>query len=108
MNPEEPHPPTMEPLANSEVRRLKSAAQRLNATLKMGKAGLSAPFLAAMDQELTRLELVKLKFDDHKDERKQMSKEIAEKTSSHLIWIVGHVAVFYRKRPVTAKVGDSD
>lgn len=97
----------MEPLANAEVRRLKSAAQRLNATLKMGKAGLSAPFLAALDQELSRLELVKLKFDDHKDERKEMSKEIAEKTSSHLIWIVGHVAVFYRKRPVTAGGGDS-
>ena len=97
----------MEPLANAEVRRLKSAAQRLNATLKMGKAGLSAPFLAALDQELSRHELVKLKFDDHKDERKAMSKDIAEKTSSHLIWIVGHVAVFYRKRPVAAENGDS-
>ena len=98
----------MEPLANSEVRRLKSAAQRLNATLKMGKAGLSAPFLAAMDQELARHELVKLKFDDHKDQRKEMSKQIAEKTSSHLIWIVGHVAVFYRKRPAAADSGDSN
>lgn len=89
----------MEPLSNQEIRKHKAAAQRLKATLKVGKAGLSPAFIAAMDQELARHELVKLKFDDCKDQRKELSREIAEKTASHLVWVVGHVAVFYRKKP---------
>ena len=89
----------LEPLPNSEVRRLKAAAQRLKASLRLGKAGLTAQFIAAVNLELSRHELIKLKFDDFKEERKALSKRIAEETSSHLIWMVGHVAVFYRKKP---------
>jgi len=89
----------LEPLPNAEVRRLKAAAQRLKPSLHVGKAGLSPQFLAAVSLELARHELIKLKFDDFKEERKELSRRIAAETSSHLIWIVGHVAVFHRKRP---------
>ena len=88
----------LEPLPSAEVRKLKAAAQRLKASVHVGKAGLSPQFLAAVSQELARHELIKLKFDDFKEERKELSKRIAKETSSHLIWMVGHVAVFYRKR----------
>ena len=39
----------MDPLSNSEIRSLKARAQRLKATLKIGKEGLSPGFLAALD-----------------------------------------------------------
>ena len=87
-----------EPLNNAERRKLKAAAQRLNATVKLGKAGLTPEFLKALNHELVHRELVKVRFDEHKDERKTLAAAMAEKTSSELIWIVGHVAVFYRKR----------
>lgn len=89
----------IEPLPSPEIRKLKAAAQRLKASVHVGKAGLSPQFIAAVRQELDRHELIKLKFDDFKEERKALSKRIAEETSSQLIWMVGHVAVFYRKRP---------
>src|SRR5688572_27634273 len=89
----------LEPLPGPEVRKLKAAAQRLKASLHVGKAGLSSQFIAAAHQELARHELIKLKFDDFKEERKTLARRIAEETSSHLIGMVGHVAVFYRKRP---------
>lgn len=94
-----------EPLPNSERRKLKAAAQRLNATVKLGKAGLTPEFLTALNHELVHRELVKVRFDDHKDERKSLAAAMAEKTGSELIWIVGHVAVLYRKRPAPNVAG---
>ena len=40
----------------------------------------------------------KLRFEDFKDERKTLAKQIAEQTQSQLVQQVGHTAVFYRKK----------
>ena len=87
------------PLTNAERRKLKSRAQLLDATLKVGRAGLSAPFIQALDDALKSADLVKVRFDEFKQERKQLAPQLAEKTGSELIWIVGHVAVFHRRKP---------
>ncbi|MBI3875183.1 MAG: YhbY family RNA-binding protein [Verrucomicrobia bacterium] len=87
-----------EPLTNAKKRHLKSEAQRLEASLHVGKAGLSADFLQALESTFAHRELVKVRFDAFKDERKQLAAEMAAKTSSELIWLIGHVAVLYRKR----------
>ena len=42
----------MAPLTNPQIRALKAQAQRLKATLKIGKEGVSPQFLAALDLEL--------------------------------------------------------
>jgi RNA-binding protein len=86
-------------LANSEIRQLKAAAQRLKATFKIGKAGLSPQFLQSVDEGLKHHELIKVKFDEHKDRKKELAPVLAERTSSHLIMQVGNVVVLYRKRP---------
>jgi RNA-binding protein YhbY len=39
-------------LTNAHIRALKAQAQRLKATLKIAKEGLSTKFLAALDLEL--------------------------------------------------------
>jgi RNA-binding protein len=86
-------------LSNPEIRKLKAAAQRLKATFKVGKSGLSAQFLQSIDEGLRHQELLKVKFDDFKDEKKTLAPLLAGKTSSHLIHLVGNVAVLYRKKP---------
>ena len=60
----------MDPLTNAQIRTLKARGQLLKATLKIGKEGVSAKFLAALDEELKRHELVKVKFDDFKEQKK--------------------------------------
>jgi len=92
-----------EPLTGAQRRKLKSLAQRLDASVMLGKAGASDAFLASLNLELDRHELVKVKFADFKDERHELAPQLAEKTESHLVWIVGHVAVFYRQQPDPAK-----
>ena len=93
----------MDSLTNAQVRDLKAQAQRLKATLKVGKEGLSPQFLAALDKSLTHHDLVKVKFDGFKEQKKELAPQLAEKSSSHLVTRVGNVAVLYRPKPVEEK-----
>lgn len=88
----------MDPLTNAQIRTLKAQAQRLKATLKIGKEGLSPQFLSAVDDALKHAELIKVKFDDFKQQKKELSPQLAEKTGSHLVTRVGNVVVLYRAK----------
>ena len=96
----------LEPLSNPEIRKLKAAAQRLEPMLKVGKAGLSDGFIRSVDEALALHELVKIKFAEFKEEKKELSPQLAERTSSHLIMRVGNVVVLYRKKPVEGAQGE--
>ena len=87
-------------LTNAQIRDLKAQAQRLKATLKIGKEGLSPQFLAALDEVLKHHELVKVKFDEFKEQKKELAPQLAEKSRSHLVTRVGNVVVLYRPKPV--------
>jgi RNA-binding protein len=87
-------------LTNAQVRELKARAQRLKATLKVGKEGLSPQFLAALDGVLKHHELVKVKFDEFKEQKRELAPQLAEKTGSHLVTRVGNVVVLYRPKPI--------
>ena len=60
-------------LTNAQIRALKAQAQRLKATLKIGKEVLSTQFLAALNDVLKHHQLVKVKFDDFKERKKELA-----------------------------------
>ena len=90
-------------MAESNLRDLKIRAQKLKPAIKLGKAGITPEFLAELEKELDRTHLVKLRFEGFKEERKALSKELAEKSRSALVQQVGHTAVFYRTPTVQAE-----
>ena len=96
----------MDSLTNAQIRDLKAKAQRLKATLKIGKEGLSPQFLAALDEVLRYHQLVKVKFDEFKEEKKELAPQLAEKSGSHLVTRVGNVVVLYRPKPDVEKQRD--
>ena len=87
-------------LTNAQIRALKAQAQRLKATLKVGKEGLSPQFLAALDETLKHHELIKVKFDGFKEQKKELAPQLAERSRSRLLTRVGNVVVLYRPEPV--------
>ena len=89
----------IEPLSNPQIRRFKAAAQRLEPMLKIGKAGLSDGFVRSVDEALSQHELVKIKFAEFKEQKKELAPQLAEKTTSHLIMRVGNVMVLHRPKP---------
>jgi RNA-binding protein len=90
-------------VSGAALRQLKARAQRLEPVLRIGKAGLSEAFYAALHEALDRHELVKVKFDQLKDQKKILVPQIAERSGSQLVLRVGNVAVFFRARP---RLGD--
>jgi RNA-binding protein len=79
----------------------------MKAMLKIGKEGLSPAFLAALDDLLKHHELVKVKFDEFKEEKKVLAPQLAERTASHLVTRVGNVVVLYRPQPAAEPSEDS-
>ena len=88
-----------QPLSSAARRDLKARAQRLEASVKLGHAGVTEAFLQSLDTALSAHGLVKVRFGDFKDEKKTLAPQIAEKTGSQLIQRVGHVAVYFRAKP---------
>jgi RNA-binding protein len=86
-----------EGLTNAQIRKLKGMAQRMDASLKVGKSGLSPAFMESLNTELERHELVKVKFAEHKEQRKTLAPGLAEKSGAFLVTLVGNVVVLYRR-----------
>lgn len=86
-------------MSEPSLSQLKSRAQLLKPAIRLGKAGATPAFLVAFGEALDRNQLVKLRFEGRKDERKTLSKHLAGLSGSLLVQQVGHTAVFYRRPP---------
>ena len=89
-------------LTSRQTGQLRSLAQRLDPILHLGKAGVTDAFLTSVEQALDH-ELIKIKFTAFKDSKKALAEEMAARTNSELVWIVGHLAVLYRMQSDPAK-----
>jgi RNA-binding protein len=80
------------------MRELKARAQKLKAVIHVGHDGLTDTLVAALDQALTDHGLVKVRFTDHKPQRKTLSLELATRTQSRQVLQVGHTLTLYRPK----------
>lgn len=90
-------------LTQSQKRRLRAAAQRLEPLIRVGRNGLTDAFIASVDELLANNELIKVRFEEFKDRKDELSAEIAGRTDSLFVTRVGHVSVFYRPAADPAK-----
>jgi RNA-binding protein len=93
----------VEELNNPQLRKLKAMAQGMEASVKVGKQGLSEAFIKSLDEELARHELVKVKFVEFKEQKKELTPQLADRTHSRLVMQVGNVVVLFRRNPDEAK-----
>ncbi len=75
---------------------LKARSQKLKPVVHVGHEGITDALIAALDQALGDHGLVKVRFTDHKSERKQLSSDLATQTNSRRILLVGHTVTLYR------------
>jgi RNA-binding protein len=99
--------PAATPLSNAEVRKLKAQAQRLEATVRLGRGGVSPAFLSGLDRELAQHQLVKIRLSDLKDQRHEIGEQVARESGSHLVTVIGHVVVLYRPKPAASDAADA-
>jgi len=78
---------------------LRAKAHHLKPLVFLGHQGVTDTLIAAVEENLTAHELIKVKFNDLKDQKRALSEEIASRTGSALVGLVGNVATLYREHP---------
>ena len=89
----------MSGLSSSQRRKLKSLAHHLEPVVMVGQKGFTENLAKAVDKALDDHELIKIRFVDFKDEKRELTDEIVKSTESNLVGIIGNIAILYRENP---------
>ena len=87
----------MDQLTPRQTRNLKKQAHSLKPRVQIGKHGISQATIANIDKTLNDHELIKIKYLNHKTERKTLTAKIAEETGSYIVHEIGNTATLYRR-----------
>ena len=88
------------PLTGKQRRHLRALGHALDPVVLIGKGGLSAAFVAQVDQALTTHELIKVKMLDSADlDRHEAADELARQTGSEVAQVLGGTILLYRPDP---------
>ena len=89
----------MSQLTGAQRKFLRGMANRLEALIIVGKQGASDSLIRATAGELEAHELIKVRFNEFKDEKDTLSEKIAEVTGAEIVGRIGHVVLLYREHP---------
>lgn len=82
------------------MKALKEKGRYLEPVIRIGKKGLTKEIIIEISKQLKKKKLIKVKFLRsflENNDRKEASKEIADKTDSKIIEQVGFVVVLWRR-----------
>ena len=82
-------------LTGKQKTKLKGQAHRLKPVIQIGKAGVEEPQIKSIKRALHEHELIKIKFLDYKDHKKEISDNIARETGSEIVDIIGNMLILY-------------
>jgi RNA-binding protein len=87
----------MQQLNQNQRAYLRSQAHHLRPVVQVGKNGLTEQVQAMVEQALDAHELIKIKFMDFRDQKRELAEQIALASGGALITIIGNIAVVYRE-----------
>ena len=86
-------------LKPAQRKSLRKQAHHLKPTVFVGKEGMSDSVIAAAREAIDAHELIKARFVDFKDSKKDLSAQLADKVEAELVGLIGHLAILYREHP---------
>ena len=89
----------MNELTKEQRKKLKSLAHHIKPLIQLGHKGITETFIQAVAQALDDHELIKVKFQDHKEQKQELSYRISSLTESVLVTLIGNTAVFFKSNP---------
>ena len=82
---------------NSKQRKyLEKLAHDLQPVVIVGGAGLTEGVLTLTQNSIASHELLKVKFNEYKDEKVELTNQICEYCDANLIRIIGNIAILYK------------
>src|SRR5262245_63398019 len=89
----------MRQLTNAQRAHLRRLAHHLKPVVQIGKQGLTNGVQASVEEALNAHELIKVKFMDFRDQKRELTEELAVGTGSALIGMIGNIVIIYRPQP---------
>lgn len=86
-------------LTGKQRKHLRGLAHELRPLIHIGGKGLTPELLHQLDEALEHHELVKIKFLDFKDEKKELTAEMESKLGCAEAGSIGHHVIVYRPAP---------
>ena len=93
----------MTQLSQAQRQFLRKAAHDLKPIVHIGKNGLSDSLFSSAEIALDAHELIKIKFNDLKNEKREIAQELADQLRAELIYVIGNTAILYRQQPDAEK-----
>jgi RNA-binding protein len=90
-------------LTGEQLRKLKTTAQSMKPSIQIGKDGLTEGQLERINHELAHHELIKVKFNDYKAQKAELSQEITARTGATQVDLIGNTLVLYKQSPYPDK-----
>lgn len=83
---------------NSKQRKiLEKAAHELQPVVIIGGAGVTDGVISMVQNSLKAHELIKIKFNEYKDEKFDLTNELCAKCDATLVRLIGNVAILYKE-----------
>ena len=83
---------------NSKQRKyLEKEAHDLQPVVIVGGAGVTDGVISMVDNSRAAHELIKVKFNEYKDEKVELTNDLCQNCNATLVRIIGNVAILYRE-----------
>lgn len=84
-------------ITSKQRKILEKYAHDISPVVIVGGAGVTDGVIGMINSSLEAHELIKVKFNEYKDEKKDLAAEICEKCNAVLVRIIGNVLILYRQ-----------
>ncbi len=84
-------------LTSKQRKNLEKLAHDLQPVVIVGGAGVTDGVISMVDNSLAAHELIKIKFNEYKDEIRELTTELCEKTDATLVRIIGFTVILFRE-----------
>lgn len=84
-------------LTSKQRKNLEKLAHDLQPVVIVGGAGVTDGVISMVDNFLAAHELIKVKFNEYKDEIRDLTTELCEKTDATLVRIIGFTVILFRE-----------
>ena len=84
-------------LTSKQRKNLEKLAHDLQPVVIVGGAGVTDGVISMVNNSLAAHELIKVKFNEYKDEIRELTTELCEKTDATLVRIIGFTLILFRE-----------
>ena len=84
-------------LTSKQRKNLEKLAHDLQPVVIVGGAGVTDGVISMVNTSLAAHELIKIKFNEYKDEIRELTSELCEKTDATLVRIIGFTVILFRE-----------